>query len=232
MPKPENSVAVVASTRDVRRSATSRRARRPCSWPATAAVPWPITTHARMIAAGQAWPPATAAAARSPTSALQQPVVARGSGPAASCGSCSAPRRSPSAGSAAPSPRSMSRVVISACTRSSSVDGQLRAVVGEAPDAVERRPRGRRRARGPALGCAASSGAGRRLAVHPQVRAGLLDQPVRLAGHDERVVGQADVERLAAAPQGQPAPGRAGRSTPRRWRPSPRTRRPCAGRPR
>ena len=44
-------------------------------------------------------------------------------------------------------------------------------------------------------------GIGGRLAVHAEVLGRLLDQAVRLAGDDEGVVGQADVERLAAAPQ-------------------------------
>ncbi len=42
-----------------------------------------------------------------------------------------------------------------------------------------------------------------RLAVHAQVAGGLLDHPVRLAGDHEGVLGEADVERLAAAPQRQ-----------------------------
>ena len=44
-------------------------------------------------------------------------------------------------------------------------------------------------------------GVGRRLAVHAQVACGLLDHAVGLAGDDEASVGQADVQRLAAAPQ-------------------------------
>src|SRR5262249_56166248 len=46
------------------------------------------------------------------------------------------------------------------------------------------------------------------LAVHPQVGASLLDEPIGLAGHDERVLGQADVQRLAAAPQREQDPFR------------------------
>ncbi len=42
---------------------------------------------------------------------------------------------------------------------------------------------------------------GGRLAVHAQVRRRLLDEPVRLAGDDERVLGQADVQRLPAPAQ-------------------------------
>ena len=44
-------------------------------------------------------------------------------------------------------------------------------------------------------------GVGRGLAVHAEVARRLLDQPVGLAGHDERVLGEADVQRLAAAAQ-------------------------------
>ena len=46
-------------------------------------------------------------------------------------------------------------------------------------------------------------GIGRGLAVHAQIGVGHLDHTVRLAGHDERVVGQTDVEGLAAPPQRQ-----------------------------
>ena len=52
-----------------------------------------------------------------------------------------------------------------------------------------------------AAGRRGAVGVGRRLAVEPQVGGGLLDQAVRLARDDEGVLGQADVERLAAAPQ-------------------------------
>ena len=44
---------------------------------------------------------------------------------------------------------------------------------------------------------------GRRLAVHPEEVAGHLHHPVRLAGHHEGILGEAHVEALAAAPQGQ-----------------------------
>jgi hypothetical protein len=50
-----------------------------------------------------------------------------------------------------------------------------------------------------------------RLAVQAQVAGGLLDQSVGLAGHDEGVVRQSDLERLAAAPQGQMQPVGIGR---------------------
>ena len=41
------------------------------------------------------------------------------------------------------------------------------------------------------------------LAVEPQVAIGLLDDAVGLAGDDEAVVGEADVQALAAAVQRQ-----------------------------
>ena len=47
------------------------------------------------------------------------------------------------------------------------------------------------------------SGLPGRLAVEAQVARGLLDQAVRLARDDEAVLGEADVERLAAAAQGE-----------------------------
>ena len=47
---------------------------------------------------------------------------------------------------------------------------------------------------------------GRSYQVIPQVPRGLLDEPVRLARDHEAVVGEAHVERLAAAPQRQHQP--------------------------
>ena len=96
----------------------------------------------------------------------------------------------------------MSRVVISAAATSCFGDRELGAVVSHAADARRAcRPvarRARRSGRGCRLGFVRVAG---RLAVEAQVRGRLLDHAVRLAGHDERVVGQADVERLAAAAQ-------------------------------
>ena len=101
------------------------------------------------------------------------------------------------------SPRSMSRVVISATCTSASVRPAARC---------RRRPAGgcrraarpvRRRARTTWPRLPRLVGPQRRLAVHAQVAGGLLDQAVRLAGHDEGVLGQPDVEALAAAPQRQ-----------------------------
>ncbi len=51
-------------------------------------------------------------------------------------------------------------------------------------------PRGRR-----------TIGVGRRLTVHPHVRRCLLDEPVRLARHHERVLREPDVQRLPAPAQ-------------------------------
>ena len=48
-------------------------------------------------------------------------------------------------------------------------------------------------------------GIGARLAVHAQVLRALLDQPVRLAGDDEQVLTQADVERLGDRQRGPDA---------------------------
>ena len=101
------------------------------------------------------------------------------------------------------SPRSMSRVVISARGEVGVGDRQRRAVVGQAVDAVERA--GPRAVEHHDLAPAGRGvvGVGRRLAVHAHVAVGLLDHAVGLAGHDVGVVGQADVEGLAAAPQGE-----------------------------
>jgi hypothetical protein len=46
-------------------------------------------------------------------------------------------------------------------------------------------------------------GAGRSLAVHAHVTRRLLDQPVRLARHDEPVLGKTDAQTLTAAAQGK-----------------------------
>ena len=46
-------------------------------------------------------------------------------------------------------------------------------------------------------------GVGRRLAVHAHVARRLLDEPVRLGGDDEAVLGEPDVEGLARAAQGE-----------------------------
>ena len=82
-------------------------------------------------------------------------------------------------------------------------DGQRGAVVGEAGDALQRpRPAAvEHDDLAPAGGGVV--GVGGRLAVHPQVAVGDLDDAVGLAGHHVGVVGQADVEGLAAAPEGQ-----------------------------
>ena len=93
-------------------------------------------------------------------------------------------------------------------------DRQFGAVVGPAADALDRA--GLRGVEHHDLAPAARGvvGVGRGLAVHPQEVGGLLDHAVRLRGDDERVLGHADVERLAAAAQRQHellGVGRAGR---------------------
>src|SRR5690606_31700789 len=79
-------------------------------------------------------------------------------------------------------------------------DGQRRAVVGDALDALERAgpPAVEHDDLAPAGGGVGR--VGRRLAVHAQVAVGQLDDAVGLAGDDVGVLGQPDVEGLAAAP--------------------------------
>ena len=120
------------------------------------------------------------------------------------------------------SPRSMSRVVISRGRELVVGDRQRRCRRRRAAGCRRscRRRRGRARRPGPARSVADR----RRLAVHAQVACAVSStSAVRLAGDDERVLGQADVQRLAAAPQReQELVGLVGRRT-RRWRPSPRS---------
>ncbi len=187
--KPDSSVAVIASTSSAPPHSSSRIAAALC--PATAAVPWPMTRIASDRAGGQ-----TLAAISGGKRALahrgtQQPVDARRSWHAASCGS--SPGDSPISLSrkCGASPRSMSRVVTSAVTTSASRDGQLacrRSARRRMP--VELAGIGRRRAR-----------RSRRRARRPSARTaiGLLDHAVRLARHDVAVVGETDVQPLAAA---------------------------------
>ena len=90
------------------------------------------------------------------------------------------------------SPRSMSRVVISARDELVVGDRQRGAVVGEparCPSSVPARARVEHDDLAPAA--PGLLGVGRRLAVHAQVASRLLDQAVRLAGDDERVLGAA-----------------------------------------
>ncbi len=97
------------------------------------------------------------------------------------------------------SPRSMSRVVTWAVTTSLSANRQVAAVVGHPADA--------RQLAGPGafqhehLAAAARGRHG--LAVDAQEVGRLLDHAVGLAGDDEHVVAEADVQRLAAAAQGE-----------------------------
>ncbi len=74
------------------------------------------------------------------------------------------------------------------------LDGKVRAVVRRATDTVE--------GPGPGPGQGDDLAVGG-LAVHPQVGRGLLDQAVGLAGHDKGILGEPDVERLSAALEGQ-----------------------------
>ena len=122
------------------------------------------------------------------------------------------------------SPRSMSRVVISACWSSSACTGSGVPSNANRSDAVERAGVRGVEHHDLAPGGRGALGVGRRLAVHAQVGGRLLDQAVGLAGDDEGVLGQPDVERLAAAPQREAAAGRARRRSARRWPPSPRAR--------
>ena len=173
-------------------------------WPATAAVPWPVTrtrwmlpsrSRARSSSGSVSGPSSTAAR---PSRSVSRPRRVLRNEAGASVISFSR--------KCGKSPRSMSRVVISAVSRSLGGDGQLGAVVGQPTDALDRprpgpvedqdlAPAGRRVLR-----------VGGRLAVHAHVGRGLLDQPVGLTGHDEGVLGQPDVEGLAAPPQGQVQP--------------------------
>ena len=155
---------------------------------------------------------------------------ARRSCRAASCGSSSGASVISFSRKCGASPRSMSRVVISAVTTSAALDGQLACRRRRSRvDAVERRRRGR--VEHDHLTAAARRR--RRLAVHAQVALGLLDHAVRLAGDDEAVLGEADVERpgRCRAGRGSTVLG-VGRRSPRRSPPSPRTRRRCGGTPR
>ena len=107
----------------------------------------------------------------------------------------------------------MSRVVISGDCSSADGDRQRPAVVAPAGDALE----GARGFPGEADHLAALTHrvalVGRRLAVEAEVAVALLHQAVRLGGHERQPVGQADVERLAAAPLGeQQVGGRVGRA--------------------
>ena len=178
-------------------------------WPATAAVPWPMTRTRRHVPSrrrartcrGSVSGPRRRRGDRRARTILPRRVLRNDAGASEisfsrKCGK---------------SPRSMSRVVISACCSSLVGDRQRRAVVGEAADAAEVTGRGRVEHDDLAPGRVGALGIGGRLAVHPQVRAGLLDQAVGLARDDERVLGQADVERLAAAPQREEEPVGRGR---------------------
>ena len=163
--------------------------------PATAAVPWPMTrtlvmlpsaSRARM-SGGSARAPTEARRRPSTSTILPRSVLRKLSGASLisfsrKCGE---------------SPRSMSRVVTWAVATSPSVERQLGAVVGEPADAGELA--GLRTVEHEDL--TATARRRQRLAVDAHELRGLLDDAVRLAGDDEAVVGQADVERLAAAAQ-------------------------------
>ena len=82
-------------------------------------------------------------------------------------------------------------------------DGKLGAVVGDALDALERAGPVAVEQQDLAAAGVGVVGVRRRLAVHPHVPAGLLDQPVGLGGDHVGVAGQADVQRLARAAQRQ-----------------------------
>ena len=117
----------------------------------------------------------------------------------------------------------MSRVVISACCSSSGVTGS------GVPSYAQRSMPSSVPARSassttiwPRL-AAGVLGVARRLAVQAQVGRGLLDQAVRLARDDERVLGQPDVERLTAAAQREQQLGRAPPRCAPRSRPIPRS---------
>ncbi len=206
-PKPDSSVAVIASTTSA--PAASSPSVLAIDAPATAAVPCPMTYTRRIVpsasrsamSAGRARPP-TAARSRPPSSVeiLPRNVLAKLSGDSLislsrKCGA---------------SPRSMSRVVTSVRRQVARDDRERRAVVGEPRHAVERAGAIRIEADQLPAG----------LAVEAQVVTGLLDDPVGLAGDDEAVLGEADVDTLSAAAQGeQHPPGGRGRHRPDRHRP-------------
>ena len=138
IPNPDSSVAVIASTSSWPSVSSSRIAA--VLWPATAAVPWPIT-RIRVIVPSARRSAMSAAERTSPTSALSTPsrstilprrVLAKLSGASVislsrKCGA---------------SPRLMSRVVTSAVTTSSSVDRVVRCRrTPNRCDTVERRRR-------------------------------------------------------------------------------------------
>ena len=204
-PKPESSVAAIASTREraARRAAASAAARL-CA--ATAAVPWPMTTTRRIAPARSR--------ARSVVRAASRAEHAR-----RACRRRSTIRpRSVLRNDAGASEISFRRK----CGNVAAVDvagrdlGVLELVARDRERRCRRRRCGSMPSRVPA--CAASRttiwpavadgalGVGRRLAVEPQVRRGLLDEAVRLARDDERVLGEPDVQRLAAAAQREEQP--------------------------
>ena len=114
--------------------------------------------------------------------------------------------------------------------RSPSVTGSDGAVVGLARRCPRGCRRGRRRARRSGRGWRWGSRGWRACRRRGAGSAACLDQPVGLGGHDVAVVGEPDVERLAAAPQREQEVVGVRRRRWRRWRPSPRSWRRCRGR--
>ena len=190
-PKPDSSVAVMASMSSTPALSSSRMAAIDC--PATAAVPWPMT-RTRVI---------VPAARRAAIVGRQRPRRRRSA------------RSGPSVSTILP-PQRLGQAV---GRLGDLLEQEVRAVA--AVDVAGRhlghgdvglgRPAARsRRSRGGGCPSTRAGGGGVEhddlaavLAVEADVALGLLDDAVRLAGHDVAVVGEADVDALAAAVERQ-----------------------------